>query len=58
MNLSETGGDAEISSFYVFAYSIQMVECAAEIFYVCEEGFIGNVLCEFERNRKRRRIRF
>ena len=28
------------------------------MFCVCGEGFIGNVLCEFERNRKRRRIRF
>ena len=56
VNLSEIVGVAGFSHVYVFISSGQTNECAAYIFYVCDEGTIGDVWCEFKQNRRGRRF--
>ena len=58
MNLSEIGRDAEISYINVFANNSQTVERAAQIFGGCDQGLVGIVWCELERNGKSRRNQF
>ena len=46
VNFNEIG-DAKLSSFYVFAfntYNSQTVQCAAYIFWVCDEGLIQGLI--------------